>query len=134
MERDLLPREPDPARERFVLREEFDPANPVWLVKDPRLCLVLDLWRAVGDALGRTIKCVVVVRHPDEIAASLERREEMPFQVVIALQGFYWRSLKKQALIAGAAGESFVIDPALVARTVFKEGSGGKPMTGLIHS
>ena len=90
-----------------VLREEFDPANPVWLVKDPRLCLILDLWRAVGDALGRAIKCVVVVRHPDEIAASLERREGMPFPVVIALQGFYWRSLKKQALIAGAGGLNY---------------------------
>jgi uncharacterized protein (DUF1501 family) len=38
------------------------------------------------------------------------------------------------ALIAGAAGESFVIDPELVARTVFKDGSGGKPITGLIRS
>ena len=43
-------------------------------------------------------------------------------------------TMSLEALIAGAAGESFVIDPALVARTVFKEGSGGKPMTGLIHS
>ena len=43
-------------------------------------------------------------------------------------------TMSLEALIAGAAGESFVIDPALVARTVFKEGSGGKPMTGLIRS
>jgi hypothetical protein len=38
------------------------------------------------------------------------------------------------ALIAGAASESFVIDPALVARTVFTEGSDSKPITGLIRS
>ena len=43
-------------------------------------------------------------------------------------------TMSLDALIAGAAGESFVIDPELVARTVFKEGSGSKPMTGLIRS
>jgi len=43
-------------------------------------------------------------------------------------------TMSLDALIAGAAGESFVIDPALVARTVFKEGSGAKPMTGLLRS
>jgi len=43
-------------------------------------------------------------------------------------------TMSLDALIAGAAGESFVIDPELVARTVFQEGSGSKPMTGLIRS
>jgi uncharacterized protein (DUF1501 family) len=43
-------------------------------------------------------------------------------------------TMSLDALIAGAAGESFVIDPALVARTVFKEGSGAQPMTGLLRS
>jgi len=43
-------------------------------------------------------------------------------------------TMSLDALIAGAAGESFVIDPELVARKVFKDGSGSKPMTGLIRS
>jgi uncharacterized protein (DUF1501 family) len=38
------------------------------------------------------------------------------------------------ALIAGAAGESFSLDPQLVMRSVFKDGSGAKPVTGLIRS
>jgi uncharacterized protein (DUF1501 family) len=38
------------------------------------------------------------------------------------------------ALIAGAAGESFSLDPQLVMRTVFKDGSGAKPVTGLIRT
>jgi uncharacterized protein (DUF1501 family) len=38
------------------------------------------------------------------------------------------------ALIAGAAGESLSIDPDLVMRTTFKEGTGAKPITGLIRS
>ena len=38
------------------------------------------------------------------------------------------------ALIAGAAGETLSIDPDLVMRTIFKEGTGAKPITGLIRS
>jgi uncharacterized protein (DUF1501 family) len=38
------------------------------------------------------------------------------------------------ALIAGAAGESFSLDPQLVMRAVFKDGSGSKPVTGLIRT
>jgi uncharacterized protein (DUF1501 family) len=38
------------------------------------------------------------------------------------------------AVIAGAAGETFSIDPDLVMRTIFKQGSGAKPITGLIRS
>ena len=38
------------------------------------------------------------------------------------------------ALIAGAAGESLSIDPDRVMRTIFKEGTGAKPITGLIRS
>jgi uncharacterized protein (DUF1501 family) len=38
------------------------------------------------------------------------------------------------ALIAGVAGESFSLDPQLVMRAVFKDGSGAKPVTGLIRT
>ncbi len=37
------------------------------------------------------------------------------------------------AVIAGAAGEALGQDPALVARTLFKEGAATKPMTGLVR-
>jgi uncharacterized protein (DUF1501 family) len=38
------------------------------------------------------------------------------------------------ALIAGAAGESFSLDPQLVMRAVFKDGAGTKPITGLLRT
>lgn len=38
------------------------------------------------------------------------------------------------ALIAGAAGETFSLDPQLVMRTVFKEGSGATPVSGLLRT
>jgi uncharacterized protein (DUF1501 family) len=38
------------------------------------------------------------------------------------------------ALIAGAAGETLSIEPESVMRTIFREGTGTKPITGLIRS
>lgn len=59
-----------------LLASEFG-ATPLWAFKDPRLCLLLPLWL---DLLAeREIDCrlVVVVRHPEEVAKSLERRDGM---------------------------------------------------------
>ena len=43
-------------------------------------------------------------------------------------------TLALDALIAGVAGEALSIDPELAMRTVFKEGSRAKPITGLIRA
>jgi hypothetical protein len=42
-----------------------------WFVKDPRHCLLLPLWRA---ALGDDDLAVVVLRSPDDVVRSLQRR------------------------------------------------------------
>ena len=43
-------------------------------------------------------------------------------------------TLSLDALIAGVAAESFALDPARVAATLFPEGLAGRPMEGLIRS
>jgi len=57
-----------------------------WGVKDPRLCLLLPLWRRVLEARGETPAVVITVRHPAQVAASLARRDGMPE----ALGHFLW--------------------------------------------
>jgi hypothetical protein len=59
---------------RELLLREFG-AAPLFAVKDPRLCRLLPLWRPVLEALDARPACVLVLRHPLEIAASLERRD-----------------------------------------------------------
>jgi hypothetical protein len=59
---------------RALLAREFT-AAPLFAVKDPRLCRLLPLWAPVLAELGAAPACVLVVRHPLEIAASLERRD-----------------------------------------------------------
>ncbi len=62
---------------REVLTREFAEA-PLFAIKDPRLCRLLPLWRPLLEALGARPACVLVLRHPLEIAASLERRDGFP--------------------------------------------------------
>jgi hypothetical protein len=59
-----------------------------WAIKDPRLCLTLPLWRP----LCRHAVCVVTLRHPAEVASSLERRDRMPLATGVALWERYTRS------------------------------------------
>jgi hypothetical protein len=62
---------------RDLLLEEFAGA-PLFALKDPRLCRLLPLWAPVLGGLGTRPACVLVLRHPLEIAASLERRDGFP--------------------------------------------------------
>ncbi|MEO7103899.1 MAG: glycosyltransferase [Gemmatimonadaceae bacterium] len=97
----------DPAKfDPHVSRELIAQLRPIianlsngssWLVKDPRLCLLLPQWFTLLDQPG----CVVVVRDPREIAASMHTGPRGVFASpsVIAL----WEKYMRVAL-AGLAG------------------------------
>src|SRR5215218_2639823 len=56
-----------------------------WVIKDPRLCLLLPFWR---DLLERPL-CILVHRNPLSVARSLARRDGLPILVGIALWEYY---------------------------------------------
>ena len=56
------------------LQDRFS-GNPIWAVKDPRLCLLVPLWCSILDELAIEPACVIVHRHPAEVAASLAQRD-----------------------------------------------------------
>ncbi|GLR65803.1 hypothetical protein GCM10010909_04810 [Acidocella aquatica] len=62
------------ARLGALLASEYGKA-PLLLVKDPRLCRLLPLWRPVLAELGIEPLVVLAVRHPLEVAASLRARD-----------------------------------------------------------
>lgn len=69
----------DAARAR--IRTDMLPAlsaNAPWALKDPRLCRLLPLWRIVLEESGVRVAALLVVRHPDEVSASLLARDRMP--------------------------------------------------------
>ena len=55
------------------------------LIKDPRLCLLLELWLPALQALKLSPSVLLVLRHPHEVAASLAARNDLPTAVSLAL-------------------------------------------------
>lgn len=60
-----------------IVRGDFQEAD-LWALKDPRLCRLLPLWRPQLESQGHSIRVILVLRNPMEVAASLERRNGMP--------------------------------------------------------
>jgi hypothetical protein len=47
-------------------------------IKDPRICRLLPLWLAAAQDLGIDVKTITLVRDPEQVSASLHRRDSMP--------------------------------------------------------
>ena len=65
-------------------------AHRPWFIKEPRLCILLPLWR---PALELPF-CVHVFRHPLEVAHSLKARNGIPIKVGLAL----WEAYNTKAI------------------------------------
>lgn len=72
---------------------EMDAHRP-WLMKEPRLCLLLPLWRRFLEVPV----CVHILRHPVEVASSLRTRNKIPIDVGLVL----WDRYVRDALQASA--------------------------------
>lgn len=62
------------ARAHALLTGQFD-LDSAPLMKDPRLSILLPLWLPVFDQAGMSPLCVIPVRSPLEVAASLAKRD-----------------------------------------------------------
>jgi hypothetical protein len=90
----------------FSLREFTEPHM---VLKDPRLCLVLPLWREVFD---RSPVAVLVLRDPLEVARSLEHRNDFPISFGLAL----WRRYVQQSVVSVEGLPVFVTDYQSILR------------------
>lgn len=113
---------------RIVL--EMDAHRP-WVIKDPRMCLVLPLWRRVLEVPV----CIHVYRSPVEVAASLQTRNQIPIEVGLAL----WQKYVLSTYLASVglpsvtvAHRDLVRMPAETLRRL-KEELEGKGVAGLRH-
>lgn len=52
-------------------------AQAPWALKDPRLCRLLPLWRPLLEEVDVRAGALLVLRHPDEVAASLHARDRL---------------------------------------------------------
>ena len=57
-----------------ALEHEFNSAYHA-VLKDPRICRLLPMWRAFAETTHRSINVVIPLRNPLEVASSLRRRD-----------------------------------------------------------
>ena len=62
------------ARARAVLELEFG-SSSLFVIKDPRFCLLMDLWIKAVESVGAAPLVVMPIRNPLDVAASLEHRD-----------------------------------------------------------
>jgi len=65
------------ARATKLFRSEYRRAG-IPLLKDPRVSVLLPLWRQVLESENLEARCVIPVRHPLAVAGSLRRRDSFP--------------------------------------------------------
>ncbi len=92
---------------RDLALREFTEAHMV--LKDPRLCLVLPLWREMFE---RPPVAVLVLRDPLEVARSLEHRNDFPLSLGLAL----WRRYVQQSITSVEGLPVFVADYQSILR------------------
>jgi hypothetical protein len=63
-----------------VVTSEFGDA-PFFVLKDPRCCLLMDLWLPAFAAMNVAVAPLLALRHPTEVIASMRRRDGMPSDV-----------------------------------------------------
>jgi hypothetical protein len=72
-----------------VLRKEFS-GKPLWGFKDPRTCRLLPLWKQVFAQRSVQPRFVLILRHPDEITASLVQRDGLSANHSYLLSLHHW--------------------------------------------
>ncbi len=60
-----------------IIDEEFS-NTPNFVIKDPRICVLLPLYQEVFHSIDIDSQYIIMVRHPEEIWLSLARREQFP--------------------------------------------------------
>jgi hypothetical protein len=60
-----------------LLQREFA-RTPLWGLKDPRLCRLLPIWLGAIAENGAEPLFILALRHPEEVARSLARRDGIP--------------------------------------------------------
>jgi hypothetical protein len=63
-----------------AVRQDYDDAT-LFVIKDPRMCRLMPLWRTVLERLGTRASFVIPIRHPLEVARSLATRENKRFSL-----------------------------------------------------
>jgi hypothetical protein len=113
--RDLLPKSWTQVARQWS-RRAYVPGDE-YVIKEPRLALLMPQWRPV---LGSATATIAIVRDPAAVAKSLHRRNSFSLEHSLALWWRYNQSILEQELAPDLwlSYEQLVQDPAGTARTI----------------
>ncbi len=60
-----------------IIRKEVERTDSIFAVKDPRTAVLLPLWDEILNELGVDPVCLLAIRHPASVAASLKKRNNL---------------------------------------------------------
>ncbi|MEO3479090.1 hypothetical protein AAFO90_15580 [Phaeobacter sp. CAU 1743] len=100
------------ARALKVLQDEFG-SSSLFVFKDPRVCRIFPFWRDTFTAAGIDPKIILTVRHPQEVAASLERRKDNGIPVLVGLLLWLRHMLEAEADTRGMTRATVSFDRLL---------------------
>lgn len=80
-------------------------------IKDPRLCLFIPFWIEACEQLCIDIQFIIPIRHPNSVAASIEKRDNIPAELSLLIWAKYM--LASEAYTRGYS-RMFVAYEALV--------------------
>jgi len=82
---------------RGLIQDNFGDRE-LWAWKDPRTCAMLELWKELLAELSIGLSCVFMVRSPLDVAKSLKKRNNMPFEKAFG----FWLNSNLSALQASS--------------------------------
>ena len=99
-------------RQAKAVLSQLDTRRP-WALKDPRMCMTFSFWRPLLEVPI----CVLVIRRPIAVARSLQKRNQIPLPVGLAI----WEKHVLQSLKDSAGLPRFIVDYDEVMRDPFGE-------------
>jgi len=79
-----------------LIRKNYDAANAVSVLKEPRISQLLAFWLEVLDNAGFAVKAVCPVRHPASVARSVATRDNLPLALGLLLYFRAWDTILRQ--------------------------------------
>jgi hypothetical protein len=113
-----LARYKDEARE--IIRDQFGD-EPLIVLKEPRITLLIDFWEDALRAEGFQCVFIVMIRDPEEVAASLKARDQMERNRALLLWATYTSQadlLTRHARRVFCSYDSLLSDPGSVLDSV----------------
>lgn len=106
-----------------AVQAEFGDAA-LFVVKDPRMCRLMPLWRQVLSRVGAEPRFAIALRHPLEVAGSLQERDKLPVGYGCLLWLSHLIEAERETRGARRVFRSFdelLRDPAATAQSVMMQ-------------